>query len=52
MIPFPEEDAEQRADLEMHRAEREMHRAERAEARLVRWAEKLREMGVDVDRLE
>ena len=52
MIPFPEEDAEQRADLEMHRAEREMHRAERAEAKLVRWAEKLREMGVDVDRLE
>ncbi len=38
MIPFPEEDAEQRA--------------ERAEAKLARWTEKLREMGVDVDRLE
>ena len=38
MIPFPEEDAEQRA--------------ERAEAKLARWAEKLREMEVDVDRLE
>jgi uncharacterized membrane protein len=45
MIPFPEEDAEQRAELEMQRAER-------AEAKLARWAEKLREMGVDVDRLE
>ena len=45
MIPFPEEDAEQRADLEMQRAER-------AEAKLARWAEKLREMGVDVDRIE
>ena len=38
MIPFPEEAAEQRA--------------ERAEAKLARWAEKLREMGVDVDCLE
>ena len=45
IIPFPEEAAEQRADLEMQRAER-------AEAKLARWEEKLREMGVDVDRLE
>jgi Uma2 family endonuclease len=45
VLPLPEEAAQTQAD-------REQLRAERAEAKLARWAEKLRELGVDPERLE
>jgi hypothetical protein len=51
LMPLPEEDAEERAEQAEERAEQAEERAEQAEERAVNLAAKLRELGIDPDRL-